>query len=67
MELSLKTIAADPEAVAVGVEASPTAVLRWLSGREQDWLLIYDNADGDPNDIEDYMPSCTCGNLLITS
>lgn len=47
----------DPEAVAAGIEASPNSVLRWLSAQEHDWLLIYDNADCNPNEIEGYLQS----------
>ena len=67
MELSLKSIAQDIEAKALGIESSASSVLRWLSREERDWLLIYDNADGRPEDIEAYMPPGSRGNILLTS
>ena len=57
MELCFKSIAQDAEVKALGVESSAHAVLRWLSVEERDWLLIYDNADGHPGDVEGYLPA----------
>ncbi|TFK32842.1 hypothetical protein BDQ12DRAFT_576877, partial [Crucibulum laeve] len=33
----------------------------------KEWLLIFDNADGEPNVIEKYLPSNSTGDILITS
>ena len=59
MELSLTAIADDGEAKAAGLEKSANAALRWLSGTGRNWLLIFDNADGDPDDVEKYIPTGT--------
>ena len=67
IELSFKSIAQDAEVKALGVENSTHAVLRWLSVEERDWLLIYDNADGRPEDVEGYLPAGEGGNILLTS
>ena len=67
MELGLKAVADDDEAEAAGVNKSANAALRWLSGIRQNWLLIFDNADGDPDDVERYIPTSTGGNILFTS
>ena len=67
MELSLTAIDDDDEAKAVGVNKSANVVLQWLSGTRQNWLLIFDNADGDPDDIERYIPTGPGGNILFTS
>ena len=67
METSLKSIAQDAEVKALGVESSAQAVLRWLSLEDRDWLLIYDNADGRPEDVEGYLPAGEGGNILLTS
>ena len=67
MELSFTAIADDGEAKAAGVEKSANAALRWLSGTRRNWLLIFDNADGDPDDVEKYIPTGTGGNILFTS
>ena len=33
----------------------------------QSWLLILDNADGEPNEIARYLPSGNRGSVIITS
>jgi NB-ARC domain len=67
IELSLQEISGEPEAQAPGVEQSAESVLRWLSRVEHDWLLIFDNADGDPHVVAKYMPTGNRGNILFTS
>lgn len=67
MELSIKAIASDPDARSAGVEASRESVLQWLSRVDGDWLLIVDNADGDPYMLNRYMPTGNVGNVLFTS
>ncbi|KAK0489858.1 P-loop containing nucleoside triphosphate hydrolase protein, partial [Armillaria luteobubalina] len=46
-----------------------TAVLDWISQyNQQEWLLIYDNADHDNISLlKKYIPTGECGNILITS
>ena len=46
IELSLRDIAADPDAQACRVERSAKSVLQWLSRVERDWLIMFDNASG---------------------
>ena len=67
MEQSFKAIAGESVAQAAGVEASAISVKRWLSCIDQEWLLIFDNADGDPNHVGKYIPPGTRGNILLTS
>lgn len=67
LELGLKSIAHDPEAKAVGVGTSARSVLSWLSTVESNALLIYDNADRRPEDIEPYIPTGAGCNVLLTS
>lgn len=33
----------------------------------QEWLLVFDNASGDPNTIGKFIPTGTRGNILFTS
>ncbi|KAJ7709093.1 hypothetical protein B0H14DRAFT_2219231, partial [Mycena olivaceomarginata] len=61
LEIDLQTIA--PAAVG----KSGKAVLRWLAGKREEWLLFFDNADDAKLDISKSFPSCTFGNILITT
>ena len=67
MEQSFKTIAKDPVAIAAGVDNSTPSVHQWLSRMENEWLLVFDNADGDPNAVGKFVPTSTRGNVLFTS
>ena len=67
MEQSFKAITGESVAQADGVEASAISVKWWLSHIKQDWLLIFDNADGDPNKVGKYIPPGKRGNILFTS
>ncbi|KAF8195187.1 P-loop containing nucleoside triphosphate hydrolase protein [Mycena galopus ATCC 62051] len=41
--------------------------LLWLTSKVEEWLLFFDNAD-DPNmDLNDFLPQCNHGNIIITS
>ncbi|TFK33887.1 P-loop containing nucleoside triphosphate hydrolase protein [Crucibulum laeve] len=64
---SLKGIASAPEAKKDDVDETPEAVLYWIASLSKEWLLIFDNADGEPNMIEEYLPSNSTGDILITS
>ena len=63
------TIQTDLEAIAPGnskrtVEAS----LRWLASQtDRNWLLVFDNADNVDLNLKQYFPSCSSGNILITT
>ncbi|KAJ6536321.1 hypothetical protein B0H19DRAFT_962838, partial [Mycena capillaripes] len=61
VEISLQTIA--PAAAGKSAEAS----LRWLAGKREEWLLFFDNADDTKLDLSKFFPSCTFGNILITT
>ncbi|KIM72652.1 hypothetical protein PILCRDRAFT_47909, partial [Piloderma croceum F 1598] len=63
----LQDIAGEPEAQASGVGLSVEDVLQWLSHKECDWLMIFDNADGDPRVVAKYIPTGNRGNILFTS
>ncbi|KAJ7714880.1 P-loop containing nucleoside triphosphate hydrolase protein, partial [Mycena metata] len=46
---------------------SPEDGLLWLISKVEEWLLFFDNAD-DPNiNLNDYIPQCNHGNIIITS
>ena len=54
-------------ALAKGIGDSEEATLDWLSGQHEEWLLVLDNADNPNLNLHPYLPSCTHGNILITS
>jgi len=44
------------------------ASLRWLANQtDRNWLLIFDNADNVDLNLKQYFPSCSSGNILITT
>ncbi|KAJ6535462.1 P-loop containing nucleoside triphosphate hydrolase protein, partial [Mycena capillaripes] len=61
IQMDLQTIA--PEAVGKSTEAS----VRWLAGKQEEWLLLFDSADDVKLDLSKFFPSCTFGNILITT
>ncbi|KAA6412486.1 MAG: hypothetical protein FRX48_03477 [Lasallia pustulata] len=63
---SLKNIANHPDAKSSRVQGTTEAVLYWLSTTDK-WVLIFDNADGEPDIIEENLPSGTGGHVLVTS
>jgi tetratricopeptide (TPR) repeat protein len=48
-------------------ERSAESFRQWLSRIEQDWLVIFDNADCDPRVVAQFMPKGNRGNILFTS
>ncbi|KAJ7743414.1 P-loop containing nucleoside triphosphate hydrolase protein [Mycena metata] len=62
IETSLKNIAVQKD-----FGDSPEDGLLWLTSKVKEWLLFFDNAD-DPNiNLNDYIPQCNHGNIIITS
>jgi len=44
------------------------ATLRWLASQtEQNWLLVFDNADNVDLKLKKFFPSCSFGNILVTT
>ena len=51
-----------------GVDDSVESVLQWISLLQEEWLMVFDNADVPPPEVvEKYIPPGTRGNILITS
>ncbi|KAK6525806.1 hypothetical protein TWF281_010849 [Arthrobotrys megalospora] len=67
LEQSFQDIAHDQAARQDHVGNSRSSVLLWLSQAKFEWLIVLDNADGDPSMISDYIPCGHRGNILITS
>jgi len=44
------------------------ATLRWLASQtDQNWLLVFDNADNVDLKLKKFFPSCSSENILITT
>jgi len=44
------------------------ASLRWLASQtDHNWLLLFDNADNVDLKLQKYFPTCSFGNILITT
>jgi hypothetical protein len=41
--------------------------LKWLANTGEDWLLFYDNADDPKINLNQFLPQCNHGNVIITS
>ncbi|KAF7371397.1 FabD lysophospholipase-like protein [Mycena sanguinolenta] len=41
--------------------------LTWLTGKEEHWLLFFDNADDPEINLNHFLPRCNHGNIIITS
>jgi len=47
---------------------SANATLRWLASQtDGNWLLVFDNADNVGLKLKKYFPSCSYGNIIITT
>ncbi|KAJ7463223.1 hypothetical protein FB451DRAFT_1494065 [Mycena latifolia] len=62
IDTALKTIA---KIKSVGESASDA--LQWLQSKQDKWLLFFDNADDPKIDLNNYLPHCSHGHILITS
>ena len=68
METSLRGISSLPAALHSGVDGSVESVLQWISFLQDEWLMVFDNADAlSPGVVEKFIPSGNRGNILITS
>ncbi|KAF8194714.1 P-loop containing nucleoside triphosphate hydrolase protein [Mycena galopus ATCC 62051] len=62
IETGLKNIA-----IAKGFGNSPQDGLLWLTSNVEEWLLFFDNADDPSINLNDFIPQCNHGNIIITS
>ena len=66
MEMSLKGISSLP--AAQHLDGSVESVLQWISFLQEEWLIVFDNADVPPPEVvEKFIPPGNRGNILITS
>ena len=68
IEMCLKGISSMPAAQEFGVDDSVESVLHWISYIQEEWLIVFDNADEpSPEVVAKFFPSGNRGNILITS
>jgi hypothetical protein len=60
--MGLKTIATTRK-----IGDSSQDALKWFSGKQEHWLLFFDNADDPKIDLNKFFPKCNHGNIVITS
>ena len=66
--MSLRGISSISAAQASCQDDSVESVLQWMSGIEEEWLMVFDNADDPPVYVmEKFIPRGNRGNILITS
>jgi len=66
---SEETVQTDLETIAPGTaKRTVDASLRWLASQtDRNWLLVFDNADNANLKLKKYFPSCSSGNILVTT
>ena len=68
INMSLKGISSIPAAKVSCLDDSVESALQWISGIQEEWLIVFDNADDLPPDVvAKFIPSGSRGNILITS
>ena len=68
LEMSLRGISSIPAMRHSSVNGSVKLILQWLSHIQEEWLIVFDNADDPPpGEIARFFPSGNRGNILITS
>ena len=66
--MSLRGISSISAAQGSCLDDSVESVLQWISGIQEEWLIVFDNADNPPvYVVEKFIPPGNRGNILITS
>ena len=66
--MTLRGISSISAAQASCLDDSVESVLQWMSGIQEEWLIVFDNADVLPDyDMEKFIPGGNRANVLITS
>src|SRR5271168_2693775 len=63
--MSFKGLSSIPSA---GMDGSVDSALQWISQIQEEWLIVFDNADDpSPDVVAKFIPPGNRGNILITS
>ncbi|KAJ7921551.1 P-loop containing nucleoside triphosphate hydrolase protein, partial [Mycena leptocephala] len=62
IDMGLKTIGKTRK-----IGDSSQDALEWFAGKQEPWLLFFDNADDPKIDLNKFLPKCNHGNIVITS
>ncbi|KZT38064.1 hypothetical protein SISSUDRAFT_1062274 [Sistotremastrum suecicum HHB10207 ss-3] len=54
-------------AQATQTETTPQAAVEWMSREEDNWMIIFNNADDPKFNLRPYIPDCIHGNIIITT
>ena len=65
--MSLRGISSISAAQASCLDDSVGSVLQWISGIQEEWLIVFDNADSPAYVVEKFIPIGDRSNILITS
>ncbi|KAJ7857994.1 P-loop containing nucleoside triphosphate hydrolase protein, partial [Mycena leptocephala] len=49
------------------ISNSSQDALKWLANQQEDWLLVYDNTDDPKLCLNEFLPQCNHGNIIITT
>ncbi|KAJ7742899.1 hypothetical protein B0H16DRAFT_1693718 [Mycena metata] len=65
----VETIETGLKSIAISNSAGDSAqdALRWLQSNHSKWLVFFDNADDPKINLNDFLPKCNHGNIIITS
>jgi hypothetical protein len=66
---TIQTIDVDLKNIALAKEIGESAghTIQWLKQHHEEWLLLFNNADDITLNLQNFFPSCSHGNILITS
>ncbi|KAJ7300428.1 P-loop containing nucleoside triphosphate hydrolase protein [Mycena albidolilacea] len=66
---TIATINTGLKSIAVGKGSGDSLQdgLLWLASRVEEWLLVFDNTDDPSINLNDFIPQCNHGNIIITS
>ncbi|KAJ7724562.1 hypothetical protein DFH07DRAFT_931688 [Mycena maculata] len=66
---TLGTIHLSFQSLAAATHAGTTTedALQWLIGQQTEWLLLLNNADDVDINLQQFIPHCTHGNIIITT
>ena len=65
--LSLRGLLNTPGTTTSGLNESSQSALHWMACLQEEWIIVFDNADSAPEVVEKFIPPGLRGNVLITS